>query len=448
VGVQLHRDRDDLCGADVTQRWTFLDPDNGVVEYVFERNPKQVGSPYPNKKLDTLSTGATATPNIRGLKQPDTPVEWSFTGTLASQAMYDQLLSWSAVRKLVQVIDDLGRTYNILPTGVEFSDRAPTPRHPVRYEYTFKALLFPTLVTPNPVAIDQPVFVGRPILDPPSYVPSDPSLPTPPETTPGTPVPPVTPPTPPGADATIKWGSAFGSNLSWQLTNFPAAKSARHFTTPITLYSSSSASHRMPTPAEIWESAKPDPASVINGSMNSLIDAWIASWTRDVVLTFWHEPEQGQPNYRVPPATWVPMQRVLLARVAAVGNSHVKTAGILMSYTLSFGNSRVDSYFKPSGTLIGFDYYAFDCYKPAHTILAMNWAQSNGVAWAIPEWGTSTGPGGDADTKAQLIQMVSDVSGYKPHAVMYFDAPVGPHLSPLLINAPLTDSYLKGLAGP
>lgn len=142
-------------------RWQFVDPLAVLTTYTFERNPNKVASINQVRKIDGLATGAFATPQIRALKPPDAPLDWMFSGTLNTKAMYDALVLWAGVKQIVHLIDDLARTFVILPTQFDPTDRPPTPQSPWRFSYDFHALLFETVPAGSAVTITTPTYTAR-----------------------------------------------------------------------------------------------------------------------------------------------------------------------------------------------------------------------------------------------------------------------------------------------
>lgn len=170
----------------MTQRWQLVDPLSVRPTYTFERNPSKAKPTAPNKKLDTQALAPLATPTILGIKQTDPPFDWDFEGTLDTQAMHDELLAWSQIAQIVQVIDDLARSFYILPTEFQVTERAPTPNKAWRFSYVFKALLFPNLPTPTTVTIVAPSYAAYTSNVAPSWIPGNPYPPVA-QTAPSTP---------------------------------------------------------------------------------------------------------------------------------------------------------------------------------------------------------------------------------------------------------------------
>lgn len=170
----------------MTQRWQLVDPLAVKPTYTFERNPNKITSTQDDLKLDTQALAPTATAEVLGIKQTEAPFQWSFSGTLDTQAMHDALLSWSQINQVVQVIDDLGRTFNVLPTEFNVTERMPTPHKPWRFEYEFKTLLFPSLPTPTSVTVATPTYAAYTANVAPSWIPGQPYPPVA-QTAPSTP---------------------------------------------------------------------------------------------------------------------------------------------------------------------------------------------------------------------------------------------------------------------
>lgn len=123
--------------------WILTDP-AAVETYVFEVNPREGGSPSYRKNITTKTTTAPAA-GAEGARTllfegADEPSSFDANGTLLTEAQYDALLEWYNKRVLLQLEDDLGRTFVIYLTGIDFK-RTPKPSHPWRHTFAFTSVL-------------------------------------------------------------------------------------------------------------------------------------------------------------------------------------------------------------------------------------------------------------------------------------------------------------------
>ena len=127
-------------------RWTFTDPYTDET-WVHTINPDQATSPFP---VTTGTYGAgvrTGLTAARTILPPLKAVEWTFGGAIRSQAHHDELVSW-ARRGPVHLTDHLGRTFVVVLTGLDVTERKPTKTLNTRWRYTMRALLLRQLETP------------------------------------------------------------------------------------------------------------------------------------------------------------------------------------------------------------------------------------------------------------------------------------------------------------
>lgn len=125
-------------------RWSFHDPATGET-YVFEQNPNQMTSPFPNRKITSQTTTALNGRTIFVEGNADA-VDWSFGGSIRSKQHYEALRSWVyddngvAKRRRIVITDHFGRTITCMLTSFN-----PTPKRAVnvywRHDYEIKALV-------------------------------------------------------------------------------------------------------------------------------------------------------------------------------------------------------------------------------------------------------------------------------------------------------------------
>lgn len=119
-----------------TNRWSFYDPDTGQL-YEFDINPsEQDYQPFAKRILYTNTLPRKSI--IYEVQKDATTVGWS--GTVLLQGQLAAFQSWFDNRAVVQLTDDLGRTFDIYIT--EFTPkRVRTRDFPWFHTYDMKALL-------------------------------------------------------------------------------------------------------------------------------------------------------------------------------------------------------------------------------------------------------------------------------------------------------------------
>lgn len=132
-GPLLHR------GVLLTTRWRFYDPELDET-WVVPINPDSMSNPLKPK---TLSYGRHAGSNARyaTLKQLPRPVEWEFAGVIRTQTHHDTLDDWLGRRRIIQITDHISRTFEVMLTSFEVTERKPTKTNAWRLRYSMKALL-------------------------------------------------------------------------------------------------------------------------------------------------------------------------------------------------------------------------------------------------------------------------------------------------------------------
>lgn len=118
-------------------RWTFFDPTTSTTAE-FEINPNDGGSPSLVKNITASSTVAPggATILMEGSSQLQ---DFTFSGTILTQSQYDQMVTWFTKTNVIQLTDDLGRTYDIYIK--EFAPkRVRASSHPWKHTYSVTAI--------------------------------------------------------------------------------------------------------------------------------------------------------------------------------------------------------------------------------------------------------------------------------------------------------------------
>jgi hypothetical protein len=116
-------------------RWTLTDLEDDSV-YTFPINPNQMASLFVSKQLTTYP----GSDGPRTTRTHSEPFEWTFGGHSRGKPMHDDLLSWVNRKHQLRVGDHIGRTFVILPTRIEFTDRRSWVE-PWRFTYEVRSLM-------------------------------------------------------------------------------------------------------------------------------------------------------------------------------------------------------------------------------------------------------------------------------------------------------------------
>lgn len=101
--------------------WTFYDPVLAVT-YSPPIGPDRMTSPFSERSLTSRATTSHRGQAITWQGSP-TPVAWSFSGRLLTQAHYEALQAWYAKPNRIRITDHLTRTYECFIT-----DFSPEPQ--------------------------------------------------------------------------------------------------------------------------------------------------------------------------------------------------------------------------------------------------------------------------------------------------------------------------------
>lgn len=107
----------------------------------FERNPREGALPQREKSVTASGTTAPAEEgNIVVFEGRDKPSTFDMSGTIASQAHYDFMVSWYDLRHQVRVTDDLGQVFWCYLTSFK-PKRKNRHSHPWAADYEAQALI-------------------------------------------------------------------------------------------------------------------------------------------------------------------------------------------------------------------------------------------------------------------------------------------------------------------
>lgn len=118
--------------------WKLYDPvANETV--VFPNNPREMGSPHPQKTISFGGRAARGT--IAGSANPAEPTKWSFSGKSRDQGFYNALVSFRNKENPIQVTDHLDRTWEMVITGIGINEARPSALHATRFTYTVEGFI-------------------------------------------------------------------------------------------------------------------------------------------------------------------------------------------------------------------------------------------------------------------------------------------------------------------
>lgn len=127
-------------GTPVT-RWIFHELASAQ-RITLPRNPDQAASPLPQRHIRWARGVSSASGmGARGFAEMPQTTKWQFGGSISTQAHHDLLVDWCQRPGLIWVTDHLGRTFEVLFTGIEITERGVTPASKARFRYVAKAEL-------------------------------------------------------------------------------------------------------------------------------------------------------------------------------------------------------------------------------------------------------------------------------------------------------------------
>jgi hypothetical protein len=125
-----------------TPRWTFIDPRGVLTEYNFPINPNQMSD--PTRKKNTTILGSKPVNNLtRGTRASRLqPKEWTFSGTLLTQAQYDSFQQWFELDQRIWLKDHFGRVWIVRLLEYAPELETATALHPWRAKYSIRASVY------------------------------------------------------------------------------------------------------------------------------------------------------------------------------------------------------------------------------------------------------------------------------------------------------------------
>jgi len=115
-------------------RWQFYDTVTGD-SYTFEFNPSEGGSPAYERNLNVQRTTAGALIVLEGTQNPQT---LNFSGTILTQEHYEALTTWMENRHVLQLTDDLNRSWYVVLQSFQ-PQRVRSATRPWKHTYNMVA---------------------------------------------------------------------------------------------------------------------------------------------------------------------------------------------------------------------------------------------------------------------------------------------------------------------
>ncbi len=112
-------------------KWTITDGDTTVA---LAYNPVSMSSTFGPKNLSVSTRGDLVT------MQPAPAFEWTFEGNVYSDEEYNKLVLWHEKDMILELTDHLGRTWRVVSSALEITDRKTTRNNSERYTYSWTVL--------------------------------------------------------------------------------------------------------------------------------------------------------------------------------------------------------------------------------------------------------------------------------------------------------------------
>jgi hypothetical protein len=247
---------------------------------------------------------------------------------------------------------------------------------------------------------------------------------------------PAKPPAVPAAAVGVAFGTSMGTNPSSTVQMFPNARIGRVFENNLNVKLPA-----LPASYQIWLSFNTSPALVASGGFNAQFGAILQSWNATGRTVYWDwQHEADNPADHLSPTIIRAGWAQLLSVEKQYPSSTVKSMSIYEGFMLYPSKPHGD----PSLWYVNADVLGFDCYMPNNVVRAMQYAQSKGKPWAIPEFGSH---GGDAADTAYVTSTIQSWASYPPIGASWFNNTAAASFSQPLVQIPGTLAYLRNLAG-
>jgi hypothetical protein len=119
-------------------RWKFEDTETAD-EYTFEVNPSEGGSKQYDKRMTFQTTTASDGKTLVFEGQPEIKT-LSFSGTILTQAQYDQMIFWFQKKNPILITDDLGRE-TLIYIKTFRPERQRAIHYPWKHSYSVEAIV-------------------------------------------------------------------------------------------------------------------------------------------------------------------------------------------------------------------------------------------------------------------------------------------------------------------
>ena len=238
------------------------------------------------------------------------------------------------------------------------------------------------------------------------------------------------------AATSVAFGTSFGGDMATTVRLFPNARIGRVFENNLNAQLPA-----LPASYQIWLSFNTSPALVASGGFNAQFATILQSWNSSGRIVYWDwQHEADNPNDHLNPATIRAGWAQLLSVEKKYPSAQVKSMSIYEGYLLNPRMPHGD----PALWYVDADVLGFDCYMPNNVVRAMQYAQSKGKPWAIPEFGSH---GGDAADTAYVKSTIASWAAYPPIGASWFNNTAAANFSQPLSQVPGTLAYLRALAG-
>ena len=240
----------------------------------------------------------------------------------------------------------------------------------------------------------------------------------------------------PAAAKGVLFGTSMGTDGAATIKMFPNSRIGRVFENQLSIKLPA-----LPSTWQIWLSFNNDPATVASGAFNAEFATILQSWNASGRVVYWDwQHEADNPRSNLNPTQIRAGWAQLLSVEKRYPNANVKSMSIYEGYMLHPSKPHGD----PSVWYVDADVLGFDCYQPKAVVRAMQYAQSKGKPWSIPEFGNHSGDAGDI---AYITSTITSWAAYPPIGAAWFNNTAAANYSQPLSQIPQTLAYLRALAG-
>lgn len=125
-------------------RWTFYDAETDET-YTVPINPDAMTSPFGERGMRFARSHVSGDTRIRTFVDPPPQVNWEFSGPIRTKAHHDALDAWAQKTVPIEITDHLGRTFRVVISSFEPTDRKPTRTVTWRLRYVMKTIVLEEL---------------------------------------------------------------------------------------------------------------------------------------------------------------------------------------------------------------------------------------------------------------------------------------------------------------